>query len=73
MKEHPDRQPRGAVSVQSGNHHYRQANQDFEGDWIDGDSPIVVAKPRSTGNYFGFFLFFFFSPSSESRSGGLTK
>ena len=36
MKKHPDRQPRRAVSVQSGNHDYRQADQDFEGDWIDG-------------------------------------
>ena len=42
MKQHPDRQPRRAVTVQGGDDDDRDTDQKFEGDWIDGVTPRTV-------------------------------
>ena len=39
MKQHPNRQPRRAIAVQGGDDDDRHADQNFEGDWIDGVTP----------------------------------
>jgi len=36
MKQHPDGQPRRAITVQRRDDDDRQTDQDFEGDGIDG-------------------------------------
>jgi hypothetical protein len=46
MKQHPDGQPRGAITVQRRDDNDRQADQEFEGDWIDGVTPDV--KPTTS-------------------------
>ena len=35
MKQHPDRQPRRAVSVNGSNDNYGNADYEFESKWID--------------------------------------
>jgi hypothetical protein len=40
MKQHPDRQPRRAITVQGRDDDDARADQDFESDWIDGDALI---------------------------------
>jgi hypothetical protein len=45
MKQHPDRQPRGAIAVCCGDDDDRQTDQDFEGDRIDD------VAPQSADNY----------------------
>jgi hypothetical protein len=41
MKEHPDRQPRGAEAVQSGDDDDRDTDYDFESSWFDGVTPEI--------------------------------
>jgi hypothetical protein len=41
MKQHPDRQPRRAITVHGRNHDDGRDNQDFKGDGIDGGSPLL--------------------------------
>src|SRR6266478_2995372 len=36
MKQHPNRQPSRAIAVQGGDDDDRHADQNLEGDWIDG-------------------------------------
>lgn len=45
MKQHPDRQPRRAVTVQRRNDDDRQTDQNFESDRIDGVTPEVNLQP----------------------------
>jgi hypothetical protein len=61
MKQHPDRQPRRAVPVQRGNDDDRQTDQNFEGDWIDGGTPVGVSTQRAQS----------FSQRTQSNSGYL--
>jgi hypothetical protein len=35
MKQHPDRQPRRAKTMNGGNDYDRDADYEFEGKWID--------------------------------------
>ena len=42
MKQHPDRQPRRAITVQGGDDDDRDTDQKFESDWIDGVTPRTV-------------------------------
>jgi hypothetical protein len=41
MKEHPNRQPGGAITVHRRDDDDGSADQDFEGDWIDVGSSSV--------------------------------
>jgi len=41
MKEHPNRQPGGAITVHRRDDDDGGADQDFEGDWIDSGSSLV--------------------------------
>jgi hypothetical protein len=41
MKEHPDRQPGGAITVHRRDDDDGDTDQDFEGDWIDVGSSLV--------------------------------
>jgi hypothetical protein len=40
VKEHPDSQPRSAVTVDGGDYDDGDADQKFEGKWIDGLSSL---------------------------------
>jgi len=44
MKQHPDRQPRRAITVNRGDDDDRQADQNFEGDWIDNATPLRIKR-----------------------------
>jgi hypothetical protein len=50
MKQHPDRQPRRAVTVQRGDDDDRQTDQDFEGDGIDGVTPLRTKRKERKGS-----------------------
>jgi len=39
MKQHPDRQPRRAVTMRRRDDDNRETDQDFESDGIDGGAP----------------------------------
>jgi len=45
MEEHPNRQPRRAVTMQRRNDDDRQADQDFESDWADKCALRKVTNP----------------------------
>src|SRR5205809_8006428 len=56
MKQHPDRQPRGAVTVQRRDHDDAGTDQDFESDWIDGGYSwlrikALIPSSRNNANY----------------------
>jgi hypothetical protein len=40
MKQHPDRQPGGAITVDRSNDYDRNADQQFERKGIDGEKPL---------------------------------
>jgi hypothetical protein len=50
MKQHPDRQPRRAVAVHRRDDDDGNADQDFEGGWIDNLSPRDYATICVTSN-----------------------
>lgn len=47
MKEHPDRQPRGAVTMHCRNDDDGDADQNFECDWVDGRVLKIIWIKRS--------------------------
>jgi hypothetical protein len=44
MKQHPDRQPGCAVTVQRSDDDDRYADKNFKGDWIDGITPSTSLR-----------------------------
>jgi hypothetical protein len=50
MKQHPDRQPRRAIAMQCGNEDDRQTDQEFEGDGIDGVTPLKTKRKGRKGS-----------------------
>ena len=67
MKQHPDRQPRRAVTVQRRNDDDAETNQDFEGEWIDGNSSDLWLSMSAVKLHLAFFL------SLSPGTGGFTK
>ena len=52
MKEHPDRQPRRAVTVHRRDHDDGHTDQDFESDWVYGKLSYFIdrANPMCAEN-----------------------
>ena len=46
MKEHPDRQPRRAVTVNRRDYNDRETNDEFESERIDFEPPLVNRESR---------------------------
>jgi hypothetical protein len=51
MKQHPDGQPRGAITVQRRDDNDRQTDQDLESDWIDGVTPLRTKRKERKGSH----------------------
>jgi hypothetical protein len=50
MKQHPDRQPRSAETMQRRDDDNRRTDQDLESYWIDGVAPIGISTQRTQSN-----------------------
>ena len=69
MEEHPDREPRRAIAVNSGYDDDAGCNEDLESKWIDSGTP--PDKTKSLVIYHLTFVIYHFGITASFEAGGL--